>query len=237
VTRAAIITFAKTLVGSHYVWGSGGDMPEYDNGVYYAPSTVCMAPSSTDLDFPSVFAAQLNRDQQKRYGVYVCAGRCKRLGNRTAAIVDPTYVNYMDTLRNTPEPLWDSREGMSPRIARGGNIGHNDGRPVWGEDCRNKRHFDCISFVNYVLSHTTKTSWGFTIKQYLTESRPDFWTTVDPSAAPADGDILLMSGHIGLLCADNHVVQAVDHDTGVHAEDKYNPGSWKMRLHPVESVI
>ncbi len=237
MSRQQIIAIAKTFVGSHYLWGSGGDMPEYDNGVYYASSTVCMAPSSTDISFPNVFAAQLNRSQEHRYGVYVCAGRCKRLGDRTAAIVDPSYVNYMDSLRETPEPLWDPHEGMSPRIARGGNIGANDGRPVWGEDCRNKRHFDCDSFVNYVLSHTTNKSWGFTQPQYMTMSKPDYWTTIDPAAPPVDGDILLKAGHVALLSADNHVVQAQQHDTGVHADEGYNAASWTKRLHPLDSVI
>ena len=87
------------------------------------------------------------------------------------------------------------------------------------------------------MTKTTKKAWGFTTDEYLTLSRPDFWTTVDLTAAPVDGDILLRSGHVALLTADNHVVQAEQHDTGVHASETYDAGNWKMRLHPVDGVI
>ena len=185
-----------------------------------------------------MFTAWLNVAQTERYGVYVCAGRCKRLGDRTASVVDPEYLNYMEYLRSTPTQNWQPYHGnLSPRIAMGGNIGANNGRPVWGEDCRNKRHFDCDSFVNYVLTHTTKKPWGFTQPQYMTGSQPEYWTETERTAPPVDGDILLRPGHVALLSADNHVVQAEQHDTGVHADEPYNAGSWTKRLHPIDSVI
>ena len=197
-----------------------------------------MAPSRCDDDnAPLVFAAWLNVEQSKKYGCYVCAGRFMRFAKGAASVVDPEYLKYMDYLRNTPEQNWQPYQGqLSPRLAAG-NIGANHLRPVWGEDCRNKRHFDCDSFVNYVLTKTTKKPWGFTQPQYMTMSRPDYWTEVDRTAPPADGDILLRVDHVALLAADNHVVQAQQHDTGVHADEPYSAGSWTKRLHPVDSAI
>ena len=116
-----------------------------------------------------------------------------RFARRAASVVDPEYLKYMDYLRNTPEQNWQPyREVVA--APRAGNIGDNHLRPVWGEDCRNKRHFDCDSFVNYVLTKTTKKPWGFTQPQYMTMSRPDYWTEVDRTAPPVDGDILLRAG-------------------------------------------
>lgn len=112
---------------------------------------------------------------------------------------------------------------------------------MWGEDCRHKRHFDCDSFVNYVLSHATKTSWGYTAEQYVTGSHPDHWSTVDLSAPPVAGDILLRGGegrrHVALLGADNHVYQAEQHDTGVHADEIYGGKNWRQRLRILDSLI
>ena len=134
MSRAQIITFAKTLLGSHYLWGSGGDTPDQQNGVYYAQNTVTMAPALVDDDLaPCVFTAWLTVEQTKKWGLYVCAGRCKQVGNLTASVVDPEYTQYMNYLRATDEPLWEPWKGhLSPRVIMGKNIKANYGRPVWG---------------------------------------------------------------------------------------------------------
>jgi cell wall-associated NlpC family hydrolase len=234
MSRQAIIDFASTLVGSHYLWGSTGDTPERDNGAWYETSSVAIAPASTDPNTPAIFAAQC-----KRSGFYVCAGRFEKIyGGRYATSIDPDLQGYLTDLKNLYPSIWEPFHLIySPRVMHGANIGVNDGRIAWGEDCRGKRHFDCVSFVNYVLSATTKTSWGFDILQYAAEPAK-FVTSIAVTEAPVAGDIILKGhGHIALLCADNHVIQAEQHDTGVHADAVYNSGSWTQRLRVLDSFI
>ena len=164
MSRAQIIAFAKTLVGSHYLWGSGGDMPEYDNGVYYAPSTVCMAPILDRHRLPLRVRRPVERGAAQEIW-RLCLRRSLQAARRPHRLHRRSRVReiYGRPAGIRPSAKWEPYRGHCRRASRvGGNIGANNGRPVWGEDCRNKRHFDCDSFVNYVLSHTTKKSWGFT---------------------------------------------------------------------------
>jgi hypothetical protein len=235
MSRQAIVDFALTLVGSHYLWGSGGDTPEWDNGVWYLSSSVAIGPPSTDPNAPSVFAAQC-----KKSGFYVCAGRFEKIyGGRYAYSTDHDLQDYLTELQNLYPALWEPFHLIfSPRVAQGANIGANSGRIIWGEDCRRKRHFDCISFVNYVLSATTKTQWGFSISQYADAPGKYLQKIDDVHDAPVAGDILLRgTDHIGLLCADKRIVQAEQHDTGVHADASLDSTNWTMRLRVLDSFI
>ena len=80
---------------------------------------------------------------------------------------------------------------LTPRVVRGTGVPAAN-KIVWGENCTGVRHFDCISFINYVLSETTmipdsKNGWSGDIKQW---SR--MWTTDVPLTDPAvAGDILI----------------------------------------------
>ena len=52
-----------------------------------------------------------------------------------------------------PITLWTLHP--SPRLfrpARGGDIG---GKLVWGQSCKDIRHFDCIGFISFCLSQAT----------------------------------------------------------------------------------
>ena len=156
----AIIDFARQLKGSHYLWGSGGDTPGGNNGVWYRPQSVTLAPSSLDPAAPAVFAAQCDKD-----GHFVCAGRFKKIsGGRYAHPADPDLQNYLAGLQNLQsQDTWQPYYlYFSPRLVQGRNVSNN-GRIVWGQDCRGMRHFDCISFVNCVLSVATRPNWSYSI--------------------------------------------------------------------------
>jgi hypothetical protein len=109
-----------------------------------------------------------------------------------------------------------------------------------GENCTGVRHFDCISFINYVLSETTKApdpnaGWSGDIKQWSS-----MWTTDVPLVdTPVAGDILIRYNdddagtrhfnHIAFLDDDKTVVQAEMASAGVHVDEKYNANSWQIR--------
>jgi cell wall-associated NlpC family hydrolase len=229
----SIINFARTLIGSHYLWGSGGSTPGNKDGVWYRQDAVTKAPSSTKPDSPSIFTAQCNID-----GHYVCAGRFDKIrGGRYAKATDADLKTYLAGLANLPfEEQWCPYfTSFSPRVVRGSNVS-NDGRIVWGEDCRNVRHFDCISFVNYVLSRKTVAYWSSDIDHYKEAGSQT--TKVEMTDPVFPGDILLRgSTHIGFLCENGRVIQAEDHATGVHEDELYAPTKWTDRRRLPASMI
>jgi len=220
-----IVNLARKLIGSHYLWGSGGSTPDSGNGVFYRRAAVTLAPSSLDPNAPCVFAAECSVA-----GHFVCAGRFNNLpGGRYAHPGDWDLNHYLTHLQSLPSPtFWDPFcSNFTPRIVRGSNVS-NDGKLVWGEDCRFQRHFDCISFINYVASRATDMELQLDIKDWPTRS---FVTTIDRDAAIVPGDILLRDhDHIGFLTETGMVIQAQDHATGVHEVEKYHSHAWTGRL-------
>jgi cell wall-associated NlpC family hydrolase len=229
----SIVDFARSLIGSHYLWGSGGDAPGANNGVWYRQTSVSLAPSSLDPASPCVFAAQCDQA-----GHYVCAGRFKTIrGGRYANSTDWDLQNYLSGLAGQSEDSWQPYyTSFTPRVVRGRNVS-NDGKIVWGEDCRSARHFDCISFVNFVLSQMTKPSWHYSIAQYDANSS-GVTTSIDLNDAAVPGDILIRNTeHIALLCEDSTVIQAQDHATGVHNNEDYHSIRWTGRWRVADSQI
>ncbi len=224
---------SRQLKGSHYLWGSGGDSPLDRNGVFYKRNSVTYVPPSTKVAAPMVFAAQCDWA-----GHYVCAGRFAKIpGGRYADPSDWDLGNYLSGLENLPQEMWRPFCGcFSPRVVRGKNVS-NDGRIVWGEDCRGVRHFDCISFVNFVLTGTTKPDWAYSIPQYNSNAS-GLTASVGLKDPAVPGDILLRNEeHIALLCENNFVIQAQDHANGVHEGERFEPKKWTARFRVLDSQL
>jgi cell wall-associated NlpC family hydrolase len=234
MSAQSIIDFARQFRGSHYLWGSGGDTPGGNNGVWYRQTSVTLVPSSLDPTAPAVFAAQCDQD-----GHFVCAGRFRKIpGGRYADPGDWDLQNYLSGLQQLPtEDSWQPYYSyFSPRLVRGRNVSNN-GRIVWGQDCRGMRHFDCISFVNSILSSTTRPNWSYSIPQY-NSNVSGLTTAIDLDDPPVPGDILLRHNeHIALLCENNRVIQAEDHANGVHEDECYYPARWTARFRVWDSQI
>ena len=233
--RKNITSFARTLIGSHYLWGSAGAFPGLLNGARYRPGSVPWNEASLELADFSVCAAKCDVA-----GHYVCAGRFEKVGGHIVSGDDSALTNFRSKYANGPLAQWDSIGlGQTPRVVRGNNVAAA-GKIVWGENCYGRRHFDCISFVNYVLTETAMTSdrvhgWWASIDQYA-----KMWTTDVPLTDPAAAaDILIRYSeddqgvrhfhHIGFLDDNNVVVQAEMASAGVHADERYNPSRWQMR--------
>ena len=235
MSAQGIIDFARQFIGSHYLWGSGGDTPDGRNGIWYLKEVTRLAPPSTDPKAPMVFAAQCDSS-----GHFVCSGRFRDIdGGRYADPNDWDLQNYLAGLAPLPLDLWCPYfVYFSPRVMQGRNLSNSDsGRIVWGEDCRGIRHFDCISFVNWVLTGATKPNWPYNITQYQNNTS---WRTtpVDLDAPAVAGDILLRHvDHIALLTAEGTVIQAEEHAHGVHENERYAPSRWTGRLRVAQQLF
>ena len=246
--RQKVIDLAKTFAGSHYLWGSAGATPGGQDGSPHRPGRVGMSYPSLDPMSPSLNAADCAVS-----GYYVCAGRfLKAPGGRMVPPTDDDLFDYLTCFRREGWNVYqlgyaDDRRSyflnLTPRKIIGENIDSKyQGKIVWGEDCRWKRHFDCIGFINYVFNKTTKNPykptevWSANIQQWFDSTQEVKFT--DP---PVPGDILFRGDidkktsamvwhHIALLGEDGYVVQAEQAVMGVHNDEPYGNGAaWTAR--------
>jgi hypothetical protein len=226
-----IVQFGNRFIGSHYLWGAAGARPQENDGAWYRHGSVSLDADAKSNEQPSVFAATCDVA-----GHYVCSGNFKHFMNHPdqnngfnggyAHASDKQLTDYLDTLRKLgSDSFWYPYQSrFTPRVMKGQNLGNDDNKIVWGEDCRYVRHFDCIGFVNFVLSLTTGHKWAYSIQQY--QGGMTGATSVPFDDPPEDGDILVRDGqgegHIAFLRADGQVLQAEDHSSSVHAESTYS---------------
>ncbi|HKV25019.1 MAG TPA: hypothetical protein VJN93_10555 [Candidatus Acidoferrum sp.] len=246
--RKAITTFARTFLGSHYLWGSAGAIPGFPNGARYRPGAVPWNEASLRIQDLSICAAKCDVD-----GHYVCAGRFDKCGGMTVSDTDTHVGDFLkkcsDEYPNAMIAQWESIQvKLTPRRVQGKDV-PSAGKIAWGENCYGKRHFDCISFVNYVLTETAvvsnkKEGWHGGIENYAS----DYWTKDVPlTDAAVAGDILIRFTdgddgkrhyhHIGFLDDNGYVVQAEMASAGVHADERYNAANWQMRRRVPDSQL
>ncbi len=234
--RKRITNFARTLLRSHYLWGSGGAHPGQWNGARYRPGSVSWNAASLQLADLSLCAAKCYSPT-----LYVCAGRYQKAGGQQVSSTDVALKEFLSRYGSAALAEWDSMSlRLTPRVVRGVGV-PSAGKIVWGENCTGVRHFDCISFINFVLSETTKVpdeknGWSANIDLWSQR-----WTTDVPLGDPhVAGDILIRYNddekgrhfnHIAFLDDNGYVVQAEMASAGVHADELYRPDPkiWQMR--------
>lgn len=152
--RLLIISNAWTqaLLGAHYLNGSDGAIPGMANGLKGRNVELL---EKDDWDNLAIHAAKWGK---------ACKGRSGKSIKPIKAEID-SLKSYCE--KNKADGLspdqWPSFEdsGLYPRRHKG------KGSTVYlGKDCRGKRHFDCISFVNWVLTTTLLKSYDYSIVQY-----------------------------------------------------------------------
>jgi hypothetical protein len=245
--RQDLVNWAKGLIGSHYLWGADGGHPDLKDGMFDSAgqvATVTMAPSNTSASNPVVFAAQCSRA-----GYYVCSGRFQEVpGGRYCDADDhQALVDYLKVLTPGGEAGWPCYcKVFTPRMVKGNNV-PAAGKIVWGEDCRNKQHFDCISFINYCYSKNMS-NWGLHWEIWQWDNKACGSVEVAKSlTAMLPADILIryakddagnpttktdygiehnVCTHIGMFDGGTMVVQAEQASKGVHADEVFAPAKW-----------
>jgi hypothetical protein len=222
--------------GAHYLWGAAGDTPGNPDGAAYRQGVVKW--EKQEIDNPAkamVWGCSLNVSpdaNEKR----VCCGRYQKIdGGREARSKDGDLQHYLATLqtaKNFPQSWPPFNNSFTPRVA---NWKNDDGvmvtKLVWGEDCRKKRHFDCVHFINYVLfACGVKTARQREISHYVNDLED---CKKNGYAKPWPADIVTRGDpadwhHIGILLDERFVVEAAESVLGVwkHA---YEPDKWNWR--------
>jgi cell wall-associated NlpC family hydrolase len=274
--RLKIVDVAMSLIGSHYLWGATGATPYVACGSPYwvdvkDPHTNQVTKELTSIPVkvarPSLspFAPCVNAAQCDADTPHVCAGRFRKAGG--SIIKDAmdfellTFLGYCEQVGgdvryvNTDEPTgWTSlfAPRLTPRVIIGKKIQDTNGNiisgiPVWGEDCSQKRHFDCLGFISYVLNQATRkyfnprVPWAGAISDYFNDPY-HLSEEIALTDEPVPGDIVFRGDldkdhpnnskwhHIGFIGRQGKVVQAEMAVTGVHADADYNHGAtWTAR--------
>ena len=82
----------------------------------------------------------------------VCAGNYATYpGGREASPTDGDLIAYLDTLKGNSPGTWHNYYiHFTPRRAFGpGPGGDLGGKLIWGQSCKDIRHFDCVGFISY----------------------------------------------------------------------------------------
>lgn len=221
--RALIVNYAKYQVGAHYMPGTRGGVPDgltvlgrpvklYEQKKW---KNLCVhAPASS-------LGRCYGRYDAKGLGGYMFSPS----GNKLAALKE-YHARHEDAPVDTWPPF--EKPGLTPR-----RISKKDGDSiVLGEDCRGKRHFDCIGFIFWVLNcvvpHPLWDNYG--IKSYARASF-DLIEKIGPlpQSELLDGDIVTDGEHhIGFATATGWVVHAKWESEGVVVERYSERSTWSV---------
>ncbi len=236
--RFQIVTtaFEVQSKGSHYLWGSAGDIPDLDTsglsqpGIKSQIANIFAASQNCNEQHPQVMTAETSVAGKK----FVCAGSYKNFSTGNPVDMNNadeanTLSAYLTSLNNIPVEEWQIQKGeLTPRL-------YNNA-VVWGQDCRSVAHFDCVGFVNYCVSQALGRAVIYEIEQWATNMSGTVNT--DLYAPAENADLLFVHGngpkfgHIALLYRDEDgigtVIQAADTDIGV-ITGPYEPAKWSAR--------
>ncbi|HEY6889047.1 MAG TPA: peptidoglycan-binding domain-containing protein [Solirubrobacter sp.] len=200
--QAAHLALAEAEAGAHFLAGAAG-----------AVGADLLAPGHTDPVAPAVFAAQAAHR--------VCCGRFNArnggiAGGRPADPTDTDLIVYLARLASLPVEAWTPFFGFfSPRCG--------DGRLVWGEDCRSKRHFDGPGLVSWCFAQAAAIG-----------SDAAAWVSVPLTDPPRTGDVVIraMAGqftHVGFLLDDPPRVVLAEHPSVGVVVRRFTPAGWTLR--------
>lgn len=227
--------YAQAFMGAHYLNGSDGGFPGKRDG--YKNRNVQLVERS-DFDEVAIHTAVYSKKS--------CRGRCNEVGgatyNNSKAKLDEVKEYCQKNLDKGLAPeQWEAFEnGLYPRRFK-----PNNSKLFIGEDCRDKRHFDCISFVNWVLTTTLKKSFKYSIRQYEGKKEgggvvapvktyrnnfpdpqnADILTRIKWEDDDGDGDWEIDSKHIGFYVSGGKVIEAKGSREGVVVSN-YKRNKW-----------
>ena len=241
IDRFGSLALSQVDAGAHYVWGSAGATPGGAEGTRRRPGDVFLEPARLAPGSPSVFAAACSVS-----GRHVCAGRYQNEvlgGGRPAAADDADLVAYLASLEDRDETEWEPYyELYTPRVTDSGLI-------VWGEDCRGRKHFDCVGLINWCAENAVDRRYPISYEISQWASNISGTKAVLLTEEIMHGDILIRSEppdhpfcHIGMLAIDpltgfQGVVEAASSELGVIKTEGYNPERWTLRRRPTAALF
>jgi hypothetical protein len=209
----------EAALGAHYINGADGGIPGMNTageagGGLSAKRKILLLEDHTWENL-AVHAAM--------YGNSVCKGRYEAVGGKRFQANWPDYdalkFAYMEELKLLPPGFGKAFAGTGLYPRRGRSM---KGDTIYlGEDCRGKRHFDCIFFVNWVLTSVLKRLIWFTEKDYFDGTKLGVKPLSAMHAPLMNGDIVVRidaSGHehIGFLTGEGRMIHARDPERGVN---------------------
>jgi hypothetical protein len=236
--RLKIVSFAwgytQCGVGAHYKRGCFGALPggaDQIHGRYLA--------LVHDWTWDNLGIFTCERDDDVLGGVTRCQGRYGRVGGGEICGRDlqklKEWAERWRTARQTDllvEPAaFDPARGSSltPRRLFKGD---RNSMVLLGEDCRSKPHFDCIGFVDFVLTKILCRTIQYGIPHFLPGSpiAPGEFITPPPSDSTRvfPGDVLARQHHIGFAGKSGQVIDAHGDNEGV-VERPYVHSEWESQ--------
>jgi hypothetical protein len=217
--QIANLAMTQVMAGGHYLEGARGAVP----GTTHLERTVTLKDDPL-WDTLRVHAAA--NSLQTCYGRWHAAGGYLFQPGSTQLAKLKEYVAANKSKAMSSWPHFE-KTGMFPR-----RLGAAGSSIALGDDCRGKRHFDCIGFIYWVLHEIAPAGpWkNFGIANYArTEST--YWDHLGPLTFTGlkYGDIVTRPAqsphHIGFISLNNKVVHAKMEGSGVVMED-YSTTAW-----------
>jgi hypothetical protein len=213
VHRKAIIyaAYREVLAGSHYLMGADGGVPasngEGGGGL-----------KGRKIKLLNIKEKDSIAIETAKYGSYLCHGRMSKVGGYELNM--GKKENLYDYIKQyCPEETWCY--GMTPRSKNWTTV-------MVGESCAGKRHFDCIFFVNWVLTNALMrpTRVTYNINQWSNSKIAPVQVLDKDKIGPGDildADIFLnldsSPQHIGFFAAGGMKIHASGANRGVITGD------------------
>ncbi|BDC51508.1 hypothetical protein F183_A38240 [Bryobacterales bacterium F-183] len=228
--RQMVNQYLDQAEGAHYLHGSFGNHPGFSNGhpVWYHRLSM---PEDRYGDTPT------RNPQPPRIHSAVCASDvttfcCGRPRTATALPCVPRNIAESPAalrhfaLTNRPETYrWPRPDTENP------------GQLTFGESCQNKRHFDCIGLVNWVMWSIFLTTSINSIAHCQRHALAQAASHPDIAATIQTGDILIFNlSHIGIAIDATHMMEAKGAHWGV---TRSNIGRSRVtaKLRPTDEIL
>ena len=246
---------AQVEAGAHYLWGGAGNTPGQADGAFYRKSYALLHANVPDIldekivpkikvNSPALFTAYAY-DLVNSQTIWTCAGRPMEFKNELALNLPLSAgaggafdLKLKDlTAEQIEELKRKSGDAAKYRWPRPNNVMNNQNTTIattWGESCRDKRHFDCIGFVNWCFSTALNKQVHYGIDHYTDPLRTKNVGTEIPVKDAKIGDIVtIKADHIGIVSEKGTAIEAKDKVYGV-VELPLAEGKWTQcfRVHP-----
>ncbi len=230
--RLMIVSTAaqQAALGAHYINGSDGGITGMNKageagGGLSADRKILHLEDHT-WESLAVHAAMYGKSVCKgRYeavGGYVFVDESKATTTKIKRISPPGAFaklkdQYLKDLESLPLGLEKDFDNTKLYPRRGRSV---KGDAIYlGEDCRGKRHFDCISFVNWVLTFVLQRLIWYEENDYKTGKKMGAEIFPSKHTPLMNGDIAVRihngHEHIGFLTADGKLIHARYEEAGV----------------------